>query len=78
MPHVSRHIALNPAEAETLRALADQSMTNPQLAGHFGVTEAAIASRLHRLYERTDFHGRTAVVLFAVEHKDCCLARVSS
>lgn len=69
---------LTRAEAETLRAMADHSMTNSQLAEHFGASEAAIASRLHRLYERTGLLGRVEAALFAVLHRQCCLESVSS
>ncbi len=41
MPHAGDHIPLTSAEAETLRALCDESMTNPQLAEHFGVKPTA-------------------------------------
>ena len=69
-------ILLTRSETETLRALAGHNLTNRELAEHFGVSEAAIASRLHRLYEKTGLHGRTAAVVFALKHWNCCLETV--
>ena len=72
------HILLTRSETETLRALAGHDMTNSELAEHFGVSDAAIASRLHRLYETTGLHGRTAAVVFALKHWNCCVETVVS
>ncbi|MEZ4491877.1 MAG: hypothetical protein R3C29_01010 [Dehalococcoidia bacterium] len=66
-------ILLTRSETETLRALAGHNMTNLDLAEHFGVSEAAINSRLHRFYERTGLNGRVEAVMFALHHRDCCL-----
>jgi DNA-binding CsgD family transcriptional regulator len=72
------HISLTQSEAATLRAIADHNMTNPQLAEHFGVSEPAINSRLHRLYERTGLAGRVEAAVWAVQHRECCVARAIS
>lgn len=78
MSAASHHILLTPAEAETLRLMADENLSNPELAEHLCVSEAAIKSRLHRLYERTQLDGRTAAVSFALRHWGCCVAKATS
>jgi DNA-binding NarL/FixJ family response regulator len=69
------HIQLTRTEAETLLAILDLGLTNAGLAEHFGVSESTIASRLHRIYERTGLAGRTQAVAFAALHRSCCLLR---
>ena len=71
------HIALTRAEAETLRAIVEHGFRNSQLAEHFGVSEAAVASRLHRLYERVELHGRVEAAVWAARHMDCCVEKVA-
>jgi DNA-binding NarL/FixJ family response regulator len=58
---------------DTLPAI-EHGLTNAGLAAHFDVSEAAIASRLHRFYERTAMAGRIEAVLWSYEHLGCCVA----
>jgi DNA-binding NarL/FixJ family response regulator len=52
-------------------------MTNAEMAERLGLSTDAINSRLHRLYERTGLEGRTAAVVFAIKHMECCVEPVA-
>ena len=76
--NLQRHIVLTETEARTLRAIAESGASNSQLAGLFQVSEAAIASRLHRLFARVGFCTRTEAAVWANMHQECCIAACSA
>lgn len=67
------HPALTPREREILVALLDGAPTNRELAQRLGIAESSVASRLHRLYQRHNLHGRSDAMRLAALHRSCCL-----
>jgi DNA-binding NarL/FixJ family response regulator len=69
------HILLSPAEAQVLVAIVDEGLTNAQIAERFYLSHGAVASRLHRFYERTLVANRAGAAAFAALHRQCCVDR---
>ncbi|MEZ4492121.1 MAG: LuxR C-terminal-related transcriptional regulator [Dehalococcoidia bacterium] len=69
-PHT--HIPMTPEEAEALACVAS-GMANAEIAEELVLSVAAVESRIHRFAEKHELRGR-ALVVFAVEHRECCVA----
>jgi DNA-binding NarL/FixJ family response regulator len=65
---------VNVEEAEVLERLGE-GQANADIAGGLVLSLAAVESRVHRFAEKHHLRGR-ALVVFAVEHRDCCVRRV--